>query len=48
LPPQPSETGPQFLPAHAVLIEIGVQPHTFGTLGVAPPQVFGAVQVPQL
>jgi hypothetical protein len=27
---------------------VGVHPHTFGLLGVPPPQVWGAVQVPQL
>jgi hypothetical protein len=39
LPPQPSATWPQFFPMQAVTIDIGVQPHTFATLGIPPPHV---------
>ena len=42
VPEQPS-LAPPHLP-----VQFGVQPQTLGTLGVAPPQVRGGVQVPQL
>jgi hypothetical protein len=37
--PQPSGTEPQFLPAHAAAIDVGVQPHTFAEPGLPAPQV---------
>jgi hypothetical protein len=37
--PHPSDTGPQFLPAHAAVIVLGVQPHTFAEPGLPPPHV---------
>src|SRR5260370_24171579 len=46
--PQPSDTGPQFLPMQATILDTGVQPHTFAALGVPPPHVCGGVQDPQL
>jgi hypothetical protein len=47
VPPHPSGALPQFCPAaHAFVAVSGVQPHTFATLGVPPPQVCGAVHVP--
>jgi hypothetical protein len=50
MPPQPSGSVPQFFPpVHRDPIVPGVQPQTLGTLGVAPPQVLGAVHAgPQL
>jgi hypothetical protein len=46
VPPQPSGIVPQMSPAgHAA---IGVHPHTFGLLGVPPPQVLLPEHVPQL
>jgi hypothetical protein len=48
MPPQPSGAVAQFCPAgQACAAASGVHPHTFATLGVAPPHVFGAVQLPQ-
>src|SRR5262249_35008127 len=41
-PPQPSETVPQLLPAHAVACDAGVQPQTLGM--PPPPHVSGAAQ----
>lgn len=43
VPPQPSGTPSQFLPAHATAVVLGVHPHTFGV--VPPPHVCGAVQL---
>jgi hypothetical protein len=45
VPPQPSEIVPQTSPAGQALI--GVQPQTFGTLGVPPPHVLLPEHVPQ-
>ena len=44
VPPHPSPTLPQFFPSALQLV--GVQPHTLGTLGVAPPQVCGKEHAP--
>jgi hypothetical protein len=39
VPPQPLGSVPQFSPAHADIIEIGVQPHTLAEPGLPPPHV---------
>jgi hypothetical protein len=44
MPPQPSAIEPQFLPCAAH--DVGVQPHTLAV--PLPPQLWGAVQVPQV
>jgi hypothetical protein len=46
MPLQPSEMLPQSSPATQVVS--GVHPQTLGLLGVPPPQLWGAVQLPQL
>jgi hypothetical protein len=52
-PPQPSPTGPQFAPALAHVFGVQTTPASFAygfphTLGTpAPPQMYGALQVPQ-
>jgi hypothetical protein len=47
MPPQPSATGPQLAPAWAQVLGVqGMPPHTLGL--PPPPQVWGAVQSPQL
>jgi hypothetical protein len=48
VPPHPSGAELQLLVPHAAAAVFGVQPQTFGLLGVPPPQVWGAVQVPQV
>jgi hypothetical protein len=45
LVPHPFDTWPH-LPAQAVAIGIGVQPHTLGTPGLPPPQVCPVGQLP--
>ena len=44
MPPQPSATEPQFLPEHAVLIGVLLQPQMFAV--PVPAQVSGDVHVP--